>query len=200
MDKKTDEQLLLEMIDGNSNAVDELYNRYAKKLYLFLKHTMHNQNPEDLVHDVFIKIIESAHHYNQEKASFKTWIFTIARNKCIDLLRRDKKVKILSLDREIEQSEGNKEITVKEILVDENRSIEELVEKKSIIQAVRECINELKKDEEKQAVLLYYISGKVYREISEIFDKSISMVKKYVTSAQKQIRLCLEKKGINDLH
>ena len=91
-------------------------------------------------------------------------------------------------------------ITVKEILVDENRSIEELVEKKSITQAVRECINELKKDEEKQAVLLYYISGKVYREISEIFDKSISMVKKYVTSAQKQIRLCLEKKGINDLH
>ena len=67
----------------------------------------------------------------------------------------------------------------------------------SIIEAVRGCIDELENEQEKHAIVLYYIVGKVDREIGEILGKSTSMAKHRVKSAQEKIKRCLERKGIN---
>ena len=68
-------------------AFDELYNRYAQRVFNFLNKKVKNQSEsEDLLQKVFLKIHESKHHYN-EKYKFEQWLFVIARSQALDHFR-----------------------------------------------------------------------------------------------------------------
>ena len=60
----SDEQLIGRLLDGQTDALDELYNRYAQKLYAICYSITRSENAEDLVHDVFLQLIRSAHTFN----------------------------------------------------------------------------------------------------------------------------------------
>jgi RNA polymerase sigma-70 factor (ECF subfamily) len=193
----TDEQLIEQLKKGETDALDELYRRYSKKLYAFCYNIARSQNPEDLVQDVFMRVIESAKSFNHRKSSFGTWIFRIARNRCIDLIRREGKIKFTSREEKMGQDNGEEGFTQEDTVVDRRVNVEETVVKASMIEAMRECIGEIRDEEEKHAILLYYISGKVYREIGAILGKSTSMARNLVKSAQEKVKRCLERKGID---
>lgn len=188
----TDEQIVQLLREGQADAADELYKKHAKSLYVYLSHVLNVANPEDAVHDIFVRVIEKAHQFNPKKASFRTWLFRIAHNHAINLFRREKLVKFQSLEQNIGFDEGGKGLSLGETLADETQNIE----KSSVILAVRECIGKLKKEIERQAIVMYYLFGKNYEEISGVFGKSISAVRKYVLTAGEKIRNCLEAKGI----
>ena len=189
----TDEQLMDRLRRGDKGSMDELYRRYAKKLYVFLTSVMKVPNPEDLVHDIFIRVIEKSRQFNPKKASFRTWLFRIAQNQAINLYRRQKIVKFSSLEQKIGQMSSGSSLHLKDTLEDRSHRTDEF----ALILAVRECIGELKKEIERQALVMYYILGKNYKEISEVFQKSISGVRKHVIAAAERVRLCLERKGID---
>jgi len=193
MDRMTDEHLMDQLKDGDPDSINELYRRYAKKLYVFFSRVMKVPNPEDLVHDIFIRVIEKAQQFNPKKASFRTWLFRIAQNHSINLFRRQKILKLSSLDQKIGQNGSHSGLHLKDILEDKSQQVED----SSLIIAVRECIGELKKEVERQALVLYHIFGKNYKEISDVFQKSITAVRKYVISAGEKVRKCLERKGID---
>jgi len=192
----TDEELIEQLQEGDTFSLDELYKRYSQRLSVFIRHSLHIDHPEDIVHDVFMRVIEKSHRFNPAKASFQTWIYTIARNRCIDLVRRRQKIKFLSMEKNIEKDGGKGGLHLKDVLTENNPHAYESSAKAAVVQAVNDCLEELQNGNEKQALVLYYTAGKVYREIGEIFGKSISMVKKHVTAAQEKVRRCLERKGI----
>lgn len=194
----TDEELIEQLKSGDTHSLDELYRRYSRRLFVFLRHSLQTDHPEDIVHDVFMRVIEKVHRFNPKKASFKTWLFAIARNRCIDLLRRQQKVRFLSIEKSLSEEEKETPLHLGDVLVDSNPHSSEALSGTEVVQAVNECIGELENGDEKQALVLYYTAGKVLREIGEIFGKSISMAKKLITSAQEKIRRCLEKKGIDE--
>ncbi len=191
----TDEQLMDQLKSGDTASIDELYRRYAKKLYAFCSSFISARNPEDLVHDVFMRVLEKFHRYNPKKASFRTWLFRIARNRCIDLLRHEKKIKILSLEQNAGHRSGEKALNLGDTLASDGQQTEKSFEDTSVIQAVHDCIKGLQNEEEKQAIVLYYILDKVYREIGEIFSKSITIVKRRIAAAEEKVKRCLEHKG-----
>lgn len=188
----TDEHLMDQLRNGDTESINELYRRYAKKLHVFLSSVMKVSNPEDLVHDIFIRVIEKARQFNPKKASFRTWLFRIAQNQAINLFRRQKIVKFSSLEQNIGQEGSGSSLHLKDILEDKNQQTDD----SALIFAVRECIGELKKEAERQALVMYYILGQNYQEISDVFQKSISAVRKYVIAAGESVRQCLESKGI----
>ena len=98
MDNIPDEQLLLNIRSGQKTALDELYRRYARKLYVFISRVSDLPDPEDAVQDVFIRIIKKAASFDPSKASFQTWIFRVARNLCIDRHRHKKAVTIFPIE------------------------------------------------------------------------------------------------------
>ncbi len=189
----TDEQLIRQLQQGKTRALEELYRRYAKPLYLFCAASTRASDPEDIVHDVFARVIEAADRFNPQKASFRTWLFTIARNRCIDLGRREEKVKTVSLDQPIGVNE--RETTLQDTLPDGQENVEQRLARESEVDAVRDCISRIQSDDEQKALLLYYMGEKVFREIGEILGKSTSMAKNYVTAAQEKVKRCLERKG-----
>jgi RNA polymerase sigma-70 factor (ECF subfamily) len=192
----TDEQLIERLQKGKTRALDELYRRYAKALYAFCLATAGSKDPEDLVHDVFMRVIESVDSFDASKASFRTWLYRIARNRSIDIARHEQKFPKYSLDAtQISPDNERRGCPFKETLTDQGDTPEQAVMKASGIQAVRDCIKALQHQEERQAISLYYLAGKVYREIGEVLHKSTSSAKNYVNAAQEKVKHCLEEKG-----
>jgi RNA polymerase sigma-70 factor (ECF subfamily) len=65
----------------HSAIISELYNKYFPKLYKYTLYKVGDSNAaEDLVSEVFEKMLVKYNTYNQEKGSFSTWLFTIATN------------------------------------------------------------------------------------------------------------------------
>jgi RNA polymerase sigma-70 factor (ECF subfamily) len=191
----TDEHLMEQLRSGETDAIDELYRRYARTLYAFCYSITRSEASEDLVHDVFMRVITAARRFNPRRASFRTWVFRIARNRCVDFVRRREKVKFTPLGSGAGQDD--QENSLEDTIMDDRVNVEEALINASLIEAVRECIDELQNDQEKHAIVLYYMAGKVYREIGEILGKSTSMAKNRVKSAQEKVKRCLERKGFD---
>jgi len=86
--KKSDEELLHSLGRGNSSALDELYGRYAKRIVFYCTKMLSDpQRAEDIVHDIFLKIIEKPSFVDTQK-SFSTWVFSCAYNACKNEYRR----------------------------------------------------------------------------------------------------------------
>jgi RNA polymerase sigma factor (sigma-70 family) len=195
IDMLTDEQLMEQLRSGETDAIDELYQRYARTLYAFCYSITRSEAAEDLVHDVFMRVITSARRFNPGRASFRTWVFRIARNRCVDFVRRREKVRFVPIGGGAGQDD--EENSLQNTIMDDRANAEEAMVNASVIEAVRECIDELNNDQEKHAIVLYYMAGKVYREIGEILGRSTSMAKNRVKSAQDKVKRCLERKDID---
>jgi len=154
-----------------------------------------SQDAEDLVQDVFIRVIKAAHSFDPTKASFRTWLYRIARNRCIDIKRKKGRFAFLRIDQPIAIDSPDEHLPLDEALSALDEDIESQIIETALHQAIKDCIRALKNEEEREAILLYYLAGKVYREIAETLGKSLSTAKNRVQSAQEKVKACLAGKN-----
>jgi RNA polymerase sigma-70 factor (ECF subfamily) len=84
----TDEVLMMRFQGGDRAAFAGLVRRHKTAIYNFILRQVRGPSvAEDLVQDVFVKIVQSASDFKHE-ARFTTWAYAIARNVCIDHLRK----------------------------------------------------------------------------------------------------------------
>jgi RNA polymerase sigma-70 factor (ECF subfamily) len=153
----SDEQLMQQLQQGRTGALDALYSRYASKLYLFCLNATRSsgQDAEDLVQEVFVRVIRAARAFNPERASFRTWLFSIARNRCIDATRRRGVIQFIPIGTSAPHYDREERLAPQGVIADPSQGAEQSMISASAIQAVRDCIAELETDSERQAVLLY---------------------------------------------
>ena len=103
-EKRSDEWSLLLIAVGENRdrkAFAQLFKHFAPLLKSFAQANRHQGwfpgLSEDLVQEVMIKVWQKAEGYNPEKASATTWIYTVARNCRIDMLRRKSNTQHLPL-------------------------------------------------------------------------------------------------------
>lgn len=72
-------------------SIERLFLEYSDDLHNYLVYYTGSPDVEDLLQEVFIKVIRFNHTYNG-KASLKSWLFAIARNEAKDFYRRQKRV------------------------------------------------------------------------------------------------------------
>src|SRR5262245_33889399 len=83
---------------GELAAFSELVARHEKPLWNFLRRLVNDPaTAEDLLQETFMRVVKSAGSWKPE-AKFSTWLFTIARNLCVDHARRAQHRRALSLD------------------------------------------------------------------------------------------------------
>ena len=93
VEHREDEALLIAV--GNTQdreAFNMLFHRFASKIYaLGMKITRNEQLANDLVQEAMLIIWQKAPLYDLDKGSAQTWIFTLVRNRCFDILRKLKR-------------------------------------------------------------------------------------------------------------
>src|SRR5437764_30639 len=89
---------MLRYRDGEVRAFEVLVTRHRKPIYNFiLRFVRDAAQAEDVLQETFLRLIKSADGYERQ-AKFTTWLYTIARNLCVDAARRGKHRKAASLD------------------------------------------------------------------------------------------------------
>ena len=87
---KTDQELMREFQAGNNDAFAELYQRYKQGLWLYCLKMIGDENAAaDVFQDILVRLISKKHLYSGT-GSVIGWIFTIARNYCLNVKTRKK--------------------------------------------------------------------------------------------------------------
>lgn len=100
----TDEALMQSFARGDIHAFEKLYDRHEKGVWRFVFRSVQNQAvADDLVQELWFAVARAAASY-EPTAKFKTWLFTMARNRVIDYLRTAKNH--ASIDAENDEGES----------------------------------------------------------------------------------------------
>jgi RNA polymerase sigma-70 factor, ECF subfamily len=89
LEKKSDEQLMQLVAEGNRRALTELYNRYSTKMFRYFFRMLWNDKvkAEDFLQDLFMKIIEHPDHFKTTQ-KFSRWFYSVANNMCKNEYRK----------------------------------------------------------------------------------------------------------------
>ena len=83
-----DAALMLRVKRGDRTAFVTLVEKYKQPLHNFIHRTLRDETEaEDLAQNVFLQVYKSRARY-ERTAKFSTWLFTIARNLCLNEIRR----------------------------------------------------------------------------------------------------------------
>ncbi|MFT6294157.1 MAG: RNA polymerase sigma-70 factor (ECF subfamily) [Glaciecola sp.] len=92
-DPNSDESLLIAV--GNTqdtNAFNQLFTRFSKKIFAMgMKLTRNEQVAHDLVQEAMLTVWQKAPLYDLDRGTAQSWIFTLTRNRCFDMLRKQKR-------------------------------------------------------------------------------------------------------------
>lgn len=86
-----DARLMAAYAAGDARAFEELYERHQGALYRFVRRVLGpalQAQTDEVFQDTWLRVVQSRDRYRAEGASFRTWLYTLAQNRAIDLLRR----------------------------------------------------------------------------------------------------------------
>ncbi len=88
---EADEELLRHIGQGDSESLRQLYRRHGARVYSLAFHMVRDASlAEEITQDVFLRVWEKSGTFVAAKSQPLTWILRIARNRSIDLLRRER--------------------------------------------------------------------------------------------------------------
>jgi len=163
--------LVHELKMGNAKAYEQLFFSYHKKLYNFcFSITGNTQESEDLIQEVFISIWNCRHQLDETR-SFNGFVFKIARNKALNIIKHKLNRQIyIQYTNNDEPEHWNAEIETQELM--------------NIIKKSLEALSE----QTRKIFLLSRNEGLTYKEISQKLDISENIVDHEIRKALKSIK------------
>ena len=166
----SDEQLISDYLAGNEQSLELLIKQYLRPIYSFVfRYVGNGQEAEDITQEVFVRVWRNLKKFDQNK-SFKTWIFSIAKNASLDFLKKKKAIPFSEFDTE----EGGNRIT--DTLVDPSPLPLELLEKAGMANMLNEAIEKLS-PQYRMVLFLRYNDHFNFREIAESMGEPLHTVK-----------------------
>jgi RNA polymerase sigma factor (sigma-70 family) len=93
--QETDENLMLRFGRGEAAAFEFLYRRHESRVFRYLQRNVKNEaTANDLTQEVWFAVVRGAANY-QPTAKFTTWLFTIAHNRTVDMIRANHRLQSL---------------------------------------------------------------------------------------------------------
>lgn len=183
---KTDEELVALTIKSQ-DFFSCLVDRYNEKLmrYIMRISASTREDAEDLLQEIFVKAYRNLNDFDQS-LKFSSWIYRIAHNQVVSQWRK------LKTRPQVIKFEADEDF-LKFISDDEN--LAENTERKFADAEVRELLDELDK-KYKEVLVLKFLEGKDYKEISDILQKPLGTVATLINRAKKQMRKIIKEKKI----
>ncbi|MBX4260391.1 RNA polymerase sigma factor (plasmid) [Clostridium estertheticum] len=165
--------LIRRMKHGDESAVNDFVKQYSNEIYKYCYYKLSNKwQAEDVTQDTFISFFK---HFNSyiHKGKAKNYLYIIAGNLCKNEYKKNKEVSILQAEEEI---------------VNSKQVQEEIVLKVSMDQEISRLPKEFK-----EVIHLYYFQDLKIREVAEILDINISLVKYRLLESKKLLKKSIHK-------
>lgn len=165
-DDATDEILMVRYQRGERKAFVELVRRHNRPIYNFVLRQLRVPSvAEDVTQDVFMRLVQNAAEFKHE-ARFLTWLYTIARNLCIDQLRKLSHRRHASLD---QPKSGEGDAALGETVPDPNpqTSAERSALSSEVRSSIVKAVDALP-DDQREVFLLREVANLPFRDIAEI--------------------------------
>jgi len=167
---------------GDTTAYNELMKLYRDPLYFMLLEKVGDQElAKDLTIEALGKAFKKLHMYTPNY-TFSTWLFTVARNNCIDHLRKNK-IKTTSIDQFTIDNDGKKN---KIDIQSDELNPEGILIRKQKIAILRQVVDKLK-PKYRELVKLRYFKEMSYEEISTSLQIPIGTVKAQLYRSREQL-------------
>lgn len=147
---------------GSPEAAGQLYERHYQSIFRYLAYrTADLQTAEDLTGEVFLKMVQALPAYRSGAATFRAWLFQIARNLSIDHFRRNHNRTTQPLHESLPALEQDPEDTAHQRLTSTRLS-------KALARL---------NDEQREVVLMRFVVGMPIAEVAATLHKSEDAVK-----------------------
>lgn len=166
--------------DGNIDVLGELYNRYMELVYgVCLKYMKEPEDAKDCVINIFEELIIKLKKY--EVDNFKGWLYQLAKNHCLMKLRSKKSQPSI--------------VEIDVMHLQENIHLDGVKEKEQQLNTMAYCIEQLPQ-EQKQAIELFYLKEKCYKEIADTTGTDINKVRSFIQNGRRNLKICMEKQAL----
>lgn len=186
VDRMTDEELLEEYrLSGSPAMFETLVKRYERELYNYLRRFLGNQAmAEDAFQATFMQVHLKSHLFDETR-KVRPWLYTVATNQAIDIQRRNKRHRLVSLDRpnRVQHDELG---SLMDLLASGEAGPGEGMELSERKKWVREAVAELP-EQLGSAVKLVYFRGLKYREAADVLEVPVGTVKSRLHAALKRL-------------
>ncbi|WP_322907622.1 RNA polymerase sigma factor [Paenibacillus sp. SGZ-1009] len=172
-----DRELMRRIAAKDPTALEQVYDRYERAIYSFAYRIVHDaMAAEEVVQELFLRVWNHAERYDRSQGKLSTWMFTIARNIAVDMLRR-------KASRAVADPVGDEAL---QVLPDTSADVEQEVALNFERQRIREAMMELR-EEQQQVIESIYFHGLTQHEVSEKFSIPLGTVKSRVRLAIRQL-------------
>ncbi len=179
-----DAALMLRVKKGDRAAFATLVEKYQQPVMNFVRRTLRDEiESEDLAQSVFLQVYKSAPRY-VSTAKFSTWLFTIARNLCLNEIRRRARHPAESLDASRPESEDQP------LQQFEDKSISsppDTLLQRELVEKIEQALADLPENQ-RTALLLCRQDELSYEEIAEVLDCSLSATKSLIHRGRETLK------------
>ncbi len=175
---KEDILLVQNALNGNTKSYDKLMNRYKRNVYYIALKFLRNENDaQDATQECFMKAFASLDKY-EAKFAFSTWLYRIASNICVDIIRK-KKIETISLNQNHNEDENH------EMQLNDTKFLtpDDDLEKKERKELVNKIVGSLP-DKYRILIELRYYEELSYDEISIVTNLPIGTIKAQLNRAK----------------
>lgn len=177
-----DNSLVLQILDGNSDAYRLIVDRHQRRIfYLGMKFFRKYEDAEDFAQEVFIRAFEKLHTF-KGNVPFIAWLYRLAYNLAVNRYYLDKRRVI-----EVESIQQLDESVADSDVIPDNVILE-----KELHERVRSIIGELP-NIYNILIKMHYFDGLTYKEISPILEMPVNTIKSYVMRAKRILNNKLKK-------
>jgi RNA polymerase sigma-70 factor (ECF subfamily) len=179
-----DAALMLRVKRGDRAAFAELVDKYKQPVINFVYRSLRDETEaEDLAQNVFLQVYKSRSRYKQT-AKFSTWLFTIARNLCLNELRRRSRHPAESLD---ESHVENEDQPARQFEDKSQMAASEEALHGELARKIEEALGELPENQ-RSAILLCRQDDLSYEEIARILRCSLSATKSLIHRGREALK------------
>jgi RNA polymerase sigma-70 factor (ECF subfamily) len=178
----SDEELLVAYCQqGDRRQFEELVHRYERELYSYLRRYLGNaEMAEDAFQQTFLQVHLKCDQYEPGR-KVRPWLYTVATNQAIDAQRRNRRHRMVSLDRRMGHEDAEAGSLV-DMLVHDEASPADALQTSEQRQYLRSQVDQLP-EQLRQVVHLVYYQGLKYREAADVLAIPVGTVKSRLHAA-----------------
>jgi RNA polymerase sigma-70 factor, ECF subfamily len=190
---ESDEALMTAYRAGETRAFEKLLARHEKPIWNFLRRFSRDaEAAEDLLQEVFLRVVKDAQEAEaawKGNAKFSTWLYTIARNLCIDRARRAVHREAASLDG-TEPADAESTTSLHDRLASPDAPADVVVAGRQTARRIDRAIAELP-DDQREVFLMREVMELPFAEIASVVGASEPTVKSRMRYALEKLRTAL---------